>query len=77
MFQAFRTRDFYTVRLGRWSGLGSGACLTLHRREHVDIADVDEIRHRLDGVEHDVVLCAHKYVPRAVWLPGAQAIGNE
>ncbi len=42
----------------------------------VEIADVEEIRQRLAGVAHDVVLCAHKHVPRAVWLPTGQLIVN-
>lgn len=42
----------------------------------VEIADVEEIRQRLDGVEHDVVLCAHKHVPRSVSLPTGQLISN-
>ncbi|MEO9876599.1 MAG: metallophosphoesterase family protein [Anderseniella sp.] len=42
----------------------------------VEIADVEEIRQRLDGVKHDVVLCAHKHVPRLVRLPTGQLIMN-
>jgi len=42
----------------------------------VELADVDEITRRLDGVACPVVLCAHKHVPRTVWLPSGQLIVN-
>ncbi|WP_337660363.1 metallophosphoesterase family protein [Anderseniella sp. Alg231-50] len=42
----------------------------------VEIADVEEIRQRLGGVENDVVVCAHKHVPRSVWLPNGQLVMN-
>ena len=42
----------------------------------VDLADAETITGRLNGVRHPVVLCGHKHVPRAVWLPSGQLVVN-
>ena len=42
----------------------------------VEIADFDTIKQRLGEVGHEVVLCAHKHVPRTIWLPGGQLLIN-
>lgn len=42
----------------------------------VRLADSETILRRLGGVGHPVVLCAHKHVPRAVWLPTGQLVVN-
>ena len=42
----------------------------------VEIAPPEVILSRLGGLTHPLVLCAHKHVPRAVWLPTGQLVVN-
>ncbi len=42
----------------------------------VELAPDDVILSRLDGVAHELVLCAHKHVPRAVRLSTGQLVVN-
>lgn len=42
----------------------------------IELAPVELIAERLGDVRHDVILCAHKHVPRMVMLPKGQLIVN-
>lgn len=41
-----------------------------------DLAPVELISARLGDIQHDVILCAHKHVPRMVMLPSGQLVVN-
>ena len=47
--------------------------ITLDRTE---LAPVELIIERLGGIRHEVILCAHKHVPRLVALPSGQIVVN-
>lgn len=47
--------------------------ITLNR---TDLAPVELIAKRLGDIRHDVILCAHKHVPRLVMLPSGQIVVN-
>lgn len=47
--------------------------ITINR---IELAPVELIATRLGDIRHDVILCAHKHVPRMVMLPSGQLVVN-